>query len=423
MGKKKISVLLALLLLITAGTQVHAAAVNYSDVKSSDWFYGSLGTMSENKIISGYPDGTFRASDTLKVDQFLAMICRLTDNDVGLGEGYWAQNYIDFATGQGWLDGMNIYNYSKPINRFETARLTTKALGYTTPDTYPLNYQYYAALIDDVNNFPEKYKDDVLVNYVLGITRGYPDGTFQGYNTLTRAEGAVISHRIFDPKVRQQPLSAAKTEELKALFVDPVDPLLPLEGEVLMPGPIMMFPIPSFPMPLPMPALPLPPLVGVITENVLADAIIEISDMETDNSLAAGYSYGIFNINLLSADNDSLLIYTAKAGHSIITIDLLNMSDENGALDPDAVDFIRLICMNIDPTNGEDMTTWIIDQYKNRNLIPEEGNDVLFDETLMGISSLVHDHNVLKVTIQTDASAIDEGIDTDAGSGEGGGFM
>lgn len=405
MFKKIIAVGLSLTVALSLALPVSAASVSYSDVNSSDWYYGSLGSMSDNKIISGYPDGTFRASDTLNVDAFLAMLCRLTDNDVGLGQPYWAQNYIDFAVSQGWLDGLLISDYSKPINRFETARLTVKALGFSESN-YPATYEEYEVYVGDYSRIPSKYKDDVLVNYTLGITRGYPDGTFQGYNTLTRAEGAVISHRIFDESVRKPPLVPDKTAELMAMFAALAaaagpPALAPLEGEVVMDGPVMAFPAPSFPAPIPMPSIPLEPEISVITENVLADTIIEMSDEESDNALAAGYNYGLFNINLLTEENDSLVLFTTEQGSSVITIDLLQLTDEDGSIPKDAIDFLRLICQNVDYDNSEAMLAWILDNYKNRLDIPEEGNDVFFEDTLMGISSLIHDHNVLRVTIQT----------------------
>lgn len=405
MLKKFIALAMALTLTVAASLPV-SASVTYTDVRSSDWFYGSLESMSKNSIIAGYPDGSFRGTDTLNVDQFLAMLCRLTDNDVGLGDAYWAQNYIDFATKEGWLEGLSITDYRRPINRYETARLTVKALKYG-PDTYPETYKDYEIYVGDYKIIPLRYRDDVLVNYTLGITRGYPNGDFRGANTLSRAEGAVISHRIFDEDVRKPPLVPDKTAELMAMFAALAaaagpPALAPLDGEVVMNGPVMAFPAPGLPAPVPMPALPLPPKIGAITENVLADSIVDMGGKKSDNALAAGYNYGIFNINLLTKNNDSLVLFTTQEGSSVITIDLLQLANEDGSIPTDAVDFLRLVCRNIDFDHSEAMLSWVIDNYKNRLKIPEEGNDIFFGDTLMGISSLVHDHNVLRVTIQTD---------------------
>ncbi len=415
MSKKNIVYILVTLIVLTFSVPVNAAPTDYSDVETSDWFFGSLSAMSATNVIKGYPDGTFRANDTLTVDQYVTMLCRLTDNDVGVAtEGYWAQNYIDYANEQGWFDGMSLYNFQKPINRFETARLSIKAMGLTE-DTYPAEYPDYEIYVGDYDSIPALYKDDVLINYALGITRGYPDGTFQGFNTLTRAEGAVISHRIYSDSVRKPPLVPEKTEALMMMFAAMPAPVMPVAEEVIMEGPVMTFPMGGGGGAVPLTDTGLEPDIAVISESILADAILEMSDTDSTNLLGAGYNYGVFNLNLLTADDDSLLLYTTEDGSNVITIDLLQLTDEEGGIPADAVDLLRLICQNIDYDNSEDMLTWILVNYKNRTSIPEDGNDIFFDTTLMGISSLIHDHNVLKVTIQTDVQDTAEGEDTSGG--------
>ncbi len=371
---------------------------SYTDTKTSDWFYGSLDILSSEKIITGFEDGSYRPSATLNVDQYITILCRLTDNDVGINSGgYWAQNYIDFALEEGWLDGMSFSTYNKPVNRYEASRLTVKALEFNS-DKSPTELLEYKVYISDYNNIPSLYRTDVLLNYALGLTNGYPDGTFQGTNTLTRAEAAVISHRVFDPDVRKLLLDPKKTEQLLAIFrMDELDQFALLAPEVIMPAGMMMFAIPAMPAPVPLPALPLLPPVAIITENVLADTLIELSDLESDNLVAAGYGYSVLNINLLSEDNESILIYTAEDGSNVITLDLLLMQDDEGNLRPDASDLILLVCKNIDEVNGDSMHSYILSNYENRALIPEEGINTTFGTTDMRMTNLTHDHNVTKV--------------------------
>ncbi len=400
MSKKGLALMLSVLILFTFSVPVTAATSNYTDVKTTDWYYGSLGAMSSNKIITGYPDGSFKGSDKLNIDQFLTMVCRLTDNDVGVASGYWAQNYIDFAKSEGWLDGLGFTTYNQPINRYETARITRKALGMEE-DTYPPEYIDYDVYVSDFKVVPNRYKDDVLINYALGITRGYPDGSFQGYNTLTRAEGAVIAHRVFDEDVRKPALVPSKTDELMALMMLMPPPLMPLMGEMVMPGPIMMFPFPSLPAPIPLTDTPLDPNIAVISEEVLADTIIALGDEESGNDVSAGYNNGQFLINVASENNDTILIFGVQEGSQVISIDLLNMVDDSGLLKDDAEELLGLICENIDEENSASMLAFILNNFKDRYNIPEEGRDAQYGSTLMGISSLIHDHNVLKVTITT----------------------
>lgn len=399
--KKLTSIVVLVTMMFTLTVPVHGAAKTYSDAKTSDWFYSSLDTLSKNNIIDGYPDNTFKPSNVLNVDQYITMLCRLTDNDVGKSTEYWAQNYIDYALESGWLEGMSFTNYATPINRYQASRLTVKAMAYDS-DRSPSELEAYKVYINDYNAIPYKYRTDVLLNYALGLTNGYPDSTFQGTNTLTRAEAAVISHRVFDPKVRKLLLDPDKTEKLLALFkLDNLDQFALLEPEVIMPAGLMMFLPPAMPMmpapaPVPIASLPLLPPVAVVTENVLADTLIEMSDLESDNKVSAGYGYNTLKINLLYGD-DSVLIYIAEDGSNIISLDLLQMMDENNNLRDDAKDIISIVCNNIDPTNGDAMQAFILDQYAHRDLIPQEGITTTYGTTDLLLTDLHHDHNVTKV--------------------------
>lgn len=401
--KRITGLILCLVLMITTTIPVQAASP-YSDTETTDWFFGSLDVLAKNKIITGYPDGTFRPSDQLNVDQYITILCRLTDNDVGLGDDYWAQKYIDFAKEAGWLDGMSFYRYDLPINRFQASRMTVRAMEFNS-DKSPEELVEYTVYVDDYTDIPTLYRTDVLLNYALGLTNGYPDGTFQGSNTLTRAEAAVISHRIFDEDVRKPLLDPEKTKQLLDIFkMDALDSFAELAPEVTMPANMMMFmlppPMPMMPPPAPVPigGLPLAPPVAAITENVIADALIEMSDQESDNKMAAGYSYGILNVNLLSEENDSILMYTVSDGSTEIVLDLLSMQDEFGNLRPDASDLILLVCKNIDEENGDAMHTFILQEYNNRELIPETGSFDTFGTTELYLTNLIQDHNVTRAT-------------------------
>lgn len=407
--KKVISNILVVLVLFTFAVPAYGATSSYSDTKTSDWFYGSLDILSDEGIITGFPDGTYKPKNTLNVDQYITILCRLTDNDVGMASGYWATNYINHAKESGWLDGLNFPKYNVPINRYQASRLVVKALNYDSTKS-PEELAEYKIYINDYDSIPTMYRTDVLLNYALGLTSGYPNGTFQGSNTLTRAEAAVISHRVFDEDIRKLLLDPAKTTELLALFsLDNLSQFALLEGELMMDleRMRMMFMLPPSmpalpaPPPVPITGLGLLPEVAVISENIIADALIELSDLESDNLIAAGYSYGILNLNLLSVDNESILIYSAEDGSNVVTLDLVLMSDEEGHIRADASDLILLVCNNIDLDNGQAMHDFIINQYNNRASILEEGSTDTFGTNDILITSLVHDHNVTKVRITT----------------------
>ncbi|PKM56841.1 MAG: hypothetical protein CVU98_09165 [Firmicutes bacterium HGW-Firmicutes-3] len=394
--KNVISIIMVLTILIT-GTFTHVyanVAPLYKDTTALEWYYGSLDILSQENIITGFTDGTFKGNQKLTIDQYIAILCRLTGNDVGVSDGYWATNYIAFAKNQGWLDDASYTVYSTPIDRYEASRLTIKAMNLV-PTDYPDEFLDYSIYINDFNIMPQDQRTTVLLSYALGIITGYPDNSFSGNNTLTRAEAAVISHRVFDPKVRKLALSPSKARALASLFASNPELFAGFAGEMTIINNQLVFIDGDTTTNLSNSGLD--PQIGNITENILADALIDSAADETDNTLSAGYNYGVFNINLLTESNDSLVILDAQNGKKIIVLDLVLMQGSDGNLKPGASEFILLVCKNIDFENASAMHNFIITNYQGRASLPSSGISASYDSTDILMTALVHDHNVVKV--------------------------
>ena len=70
----------------------------FSDVKETDWFYGTVMSLTEAGIINGYPSGEFRPGWTINADAFIKMtVTSLGHTDIQIGSQYWASRYIDKA--------------------------------------------------------------------------------------------------------------------------------------------------------------------------------------------------------------------------------------------------------------------------------------------------------------------------------------
>ena len=54
-----------------ATTAMPAFAATYTDVKSSDWYYSTVTSLSDKNIISGYKDGSFKPNATQTFSQHL----------------------------------------------------------------------------------------------------------------------------------------------------------------------------------------------------------------------------------------------------------------------------------------------------------------------------------------------------------------
>ena len=112
---------------------------SYADVELDDWFNNAICTLSNAGIINGYEDGTFKPNGKITRAEFATI----------------ASRFFEYAD----------ENIENPFSDVEE-------------DTW--YYQYIMAASD------------------MGLINGYPDGTFQPDNLITRAEAVTIVNRTLD---------------------------------------------------------------------------------------------------------------------------------------------------------------------------------------------------------------------------------
>lgn len=192
--------------------------VTLTDISESDWFYEDLSPLLEEGIISGYGDKTFRPSKTLQADELIKMLAETKDSTLDDTDGYWATDYINYALTQNWLDGVDLTDYDIPISRYDVSIIIGNYLDNDM--IFPENLLDYSGYLKDYTSIPDTYKTSVLKCVYTGVITGYPDDTFGGNNLLTRAEAAVILHRIIAPDYRITPLTIDESDEIYTIFND-----------------------------------------------------------------------------------------------------------------------------------------------------------------------------------------------------------
>ena len=65
---------------LTAGVSAYAANP-FSDVSTSDWAYQAVSQLSDQGIVEGYPDGTFRGQRNITRYELAQIIARLMANE------------------------------------------------------------------------------------------------------------------------------------------------------------------------------------------------------------------------------------------------------------------------------------------------------------------------------------------------------
>ena len=115
---------------------------------------------------SGDPDGL---ESTALVVQALNIQATATDNDP------WYSGIMAAAEECGLIDPAEFTDASKPITRYEMARLAVRALAYKKEEI-PSDYTDYASLVFDLNK-SAAYREDINKVIAMGILSGWPGGS------------------------------------------------------------------------------------------------------------------------------------------------------------------------------------------------------------------------------------------------------
>ena len=166
-----------------------------TDLKADAWYTDEINYLVENKIIEGYPDGTFHPEELVTRAEAVTMIGKTLSYDgtqqrtvfSDVAPTFYASGYIAKANANGIITGYenNQFKPQDPIIRGDVALIFQRAYGYTNSqkaafnDVKPTMYYYEA-----VNALKDAH-----------ISNGYENGTFLPNQPITRAEFAVFVAR------------------------------------------------------------------------------------------------------------------------------------------------------------------------------------------------------------------------------------
>ncbi|MEK3882304.1 S-layer homology domain-containing protein [Paenibacillus sp. PL2-23] len=171
---RKTILLLSSLCLLGFGMigQVSAKSNGFIDVKEGQWYAQSVAWATENKIIVGFPDGTFRPDDHVTEEQFLTMLGRVNNLKKSPYEDAEERNMPLY------------YKLSLPLDRNEVAVYLAANLGLA----------HEKDIVSESISFLYKQK----------IARGTSSNGevdiqhYQGTKLLTRAEAVTMIQRTVD---------------------------------------------------------------------------------------------------------------------------------------------------------------------------------------------------------------------------------
>ena len=182
-------------------------AVNFSDLPEDHWAYNAISKMTEEGILSGYPDGTFAPGKTIIKAEFAKILVQTLklekiNNDIkyeDVPEDFWAYEYIKIAE-QYFVslanENQNMFFPNQTLTREEVAAIIVRAMSL---EEYKYNDETLNQIIDN-NEISEELKKYVAIIYENNLMHGNANGTFNPKGSLTRAEVCQLMRNIIDIK-------------------------------------------------------------------------------------------------------------------------------------------------------------------------------------------------------------------------------
>lgn len=181
-----LSLLLALSLVGTAYAQPADTKDHWAEKQISNWV--------DNELIAGYPDGTFKPNNSITRAEFAVLANKacgytasapVTFSDVNTTDWYYGEVARAVAAGyiSGYPDGT--FKPNGEITRQEVAVVIARILELDTSGVDILS------VFKDAEAIPEWSQGFVNAVVAAEYMRGYPDQTFQAAKSITRAEAVV----------------------------------------------------------------------------------------------------------------------------------------------------------------------------------------------------------------------------------------
>ena len=193
---KKFMCYICALVLIFSSVPIYA--ITFTDLTENHWAYNNIMKLTNEGVINGYQDGSFRPENMVTYGEFLKlMVCLYLPEEaiIQIDMGHWASKYILTAEEYELLPGglFRIEDLDKPITRMEMVRflaiIDENVNGGKVDENIELDFV-------DTNHLMPVYRKYLARVVAKGYIQGNPDKTFKPENNLTRAEMVTILTRL-----------------------------------------------------------------------------------------------------------------------------------------------------------------------------------------------------------------------------------
>ena len=166
---------------------VFASDTTFKDI-DNHWAKQNIIRATENGIVNGYADETFKPDEKVSAVEFLKMIIVAENYEIErVGKSVWPDFYIETAKKNNLIE-KEFSDYNLSLTRNGAVDIISKVIDLT-------DVKKSKTKLKDLKS---ENKNNVLKLVNLSVIKGYSDKTFKGENNITRAEAVTIINRIID---------------------------------------------------------------------------------------------------------------------------------------------------------------------------------------------------------------------------------
>ncbi|MFD2115111.1 S-layer homology domain-containing protein [Paenibacillus yanchengensis] len=166
------------------------------------WAQKEITALSSQKWLQGYQDNTFKPDQSMTRAEWTALLIRALQLDQtkaddtsfqDVAKQHWAKQYIDIAVQLHIVNGKSVHVFApeESITRQEAAIMIARALQLTSDNDSTI-------LFSDVDDISAWALPAIQTLAEQDILHGYSDHTFKPLRAITRAEAAVLIHRLLE---------------------------------------------------------------------------------------------------------------------------------------------------------------------------------------------------------------------------------
>lgn len=201
--KKLLKSLLLSLCFVFAATPL-MAAMPFTDVKTSDWFYDEVQFAYDNDLFQGTSATTFSPQTGMTRAMFVTVLGRMSNVDItqytdvafaDVVPGSWYAPYVQWAYQEGITNGISKteFGVNNPVTREQMAKFLCTYADYTSVKLNMVSQQYDFNDDMDISSWARSY---IYQCQKYGLLNGREYNYFDPHKGCTRAEAATVIMRL-----------------------------------------------------------------------------------------------------------------------------------------------------------------------------------------------------------------------------------